>query len=143
MNLVTCLIVMAGGALGTLARFLVGAWAAPISDRLPWGTIVINIVGSFIIGFAGTLTLAQGRFPLSENARLFIMVGICGGFTTFSAFSLQTFDLIRAGGIGRATINVSVSVIACLLAVWIGHMIAAQMNGGAREVAQISAEEDA
>ena len=143
MTLWTCIVVAIGGALGTLARFLVGAWALPISDKLPWGTIIINVVGSFIIGFAGTLTLSQGKFPLSENARLFIMVGFCGGFTTFSAFSLQTFDLMRAGAMLRAATNIGISVIACLIAVWIGHVMAAQLNGGAREVAQVALEEEA
>jgi CrcB protein len=95
MSLYTCLIIMAGGALGTLARYLISVLAAPISGNLPWGTIIINITGSFIIGLFGTLTLAHGRFPVSENMRLFVMIGLCGGYTTFSSFSLQTLNLIR------------------------------------------------
>ena len=95
---------MAGGALGALARYLVGALALPISGQLPWGTIIINITGSFVIGLFGTLTLASGRFPVSETLRLFVMIGICGGFTTFSSFSLQTLDLMRGGAIDRAAI---------------------------------------
>ena len=89
----TYLVIALGGALGTLLRFGCGLLAAPFSENLPWGTIIINIAGSFAIGLFGTLTLAQGRFPVSENARLFVMVGFCGGFTTFSSFSLQTLDL--------------------------------------------------
>ena len=88
MSFTTCLYVMIGGAIGSLARYLVSLWALPVSRDLPWGTIGINILGSFIIGFFGTLTLAQGRFPVSENMRLFVMVGVCGGFTPFSSFSL-------------------------------------------------------
>src|SRR5579871_4689851 len=106
MNFTTCLVVMAGGALGTLARYTVSFLALPISGELPLGTIIINIAGSFIIGFFGTLTLAHGRFPVSEDFRMFVMVGICGGFTTFSAFSLQTLDLLRAGAITRAAMNI-------------------------------------
>src|ERR1700748_60973 len=117
MSLTTCLIVMLGGALGTLARYLVGLAAIPISQNLPWGTIVINIVGSFNIGFFGTLTLAYGRFPASDNMRLFVMVGLCGGFTTFSAFSLQTLDLLRSGAVLRAGVNVVASVVLCVCAV--------------------------
>ena len=78
MSLTTCLIVMLGGAFGTLARYLIGLAALPISQDLPWGTIIINIAGSFIIGFFGTMTVAHGRFPAPETVRLFVMVGICG-----------------------------------------------------------------
>lgn len=143
MNLVTCLWVMAGGAIGTLARFLIANLMLPYSDKLPVATIAINITGSFVIGFAGTLTLAHGKFPLSETMRLFIMVGLCGGYTTFSAFSLQTFDLMRSGAFARASINVSASVLLCILAVALGHWSAAKLNGGARVVAQIAIEEEA
>jgi CrcB protein len=141
MSLTTCLIVMLGGALGTLARYLIGLLAIPISQDLPWGTIVINIAGSFIIGFFGTLTVAHGRFPAHENLRLFVMVGICGGFTTFSAFSLQTFDLLRAGAPFRAGTNIVVSVLFCVLATALGHYVASQINGGTRAVAQVLVEE--
>lgn len=143
MSFLTCLIIMAGGALGTLARYSASLLTAPISRDLPWGTIIINIAGSFIIGFIGTLTLAHGRFPASENMRLFVMVGICGGFTTFSSFSLQTLDLIRNGAILRAGINIVASVVLCVVAVAIGHIVAAQLNGGATAIAQISIEEEA
>ena len=142
MSFTTCLIVMLGGALGTLARYLVGLAAVPISQDLPWGTIIINIVGSFIIGFFGTLTLAHGRFPSSDNLRLFVMVGICGGFTTFSAFSLQTLDLLRAGAPSRAGINIVASVVLCILSVALGHYIASQINGGTRAIAQVMIEEE-
>jgi len=97
MNFSACLLIAAGGAIGTLGRYGLSALAMPISENLPWGTILINVLGSFIIGLFGTLTLATGKFPVSENVRLFVMVGVCGGFTTFSAFSLQTLDLIRDG----------------------------------------------
>jgi fluoride exporter len=101
---------------------------------------VINIMGSFIIGFFGTLTLAHGRFPVSENARLFVMVGLCGGYTTFSSFSLQTLDLLRSGSAGRAAVNVIVSVILCVAAVAVGHLAGAQLNGGAKQIAQTAIE---
>ena len=143
MSFVTCLVVMAGGALGTLARYLVSVLAQPISRDLPWGTIIINVSGSFLIGFFGTLTLAHGKYPVSENLRLFVMIGICGGYTTFSSFSLQTLDLLRNGAIVRAVMNITASVALCVVAVAIGHAVAAQFNGGAREIAQLSIEEDA
>jgi CrcB protein len=134
---------MLGGAIGTLARYVLSYLSLAYSHELPLGTMGINITGSFLIGFFGTLTLAHGRFPVSENVRLFVMVGLCGGFTTFSSFSLQTLDLVRSGAIGRATINVVASVLLCVLAVALGHSLAAQFNGGATEIAQIAIEEEA
>lgn len=142
MSFTTCLVVILGGAIGTLGRYLVSVWALPISRELPWGTILINITGSFVIGFFGTLTLAHGRFPVSENMRLFVMVGICGGYTTFSSFSLQTLDLIRSGAVMRATVNIIASVALCVGAVAIGHLIAARLNGGAPQIAQAAIEEE-
>jgi CrcB protein len=143
MSFTTCLVIMAGGAIGTLFRYVISFLALPISGDLPWGTIIINIAGSFIIGFFGTLTLAHGRFPVSEELRMFVMVGVCGGFTTFSSFSLQTLDLLRAGAIGRAAANIALSVVLCVLAVAAGHAIAAHFNGGAIAIAQTEMEEDA
>jgi CrcB protein len=143
MSLITCIYIMVGGALGTLARYLVSTWALPISGQLPWGTILINISGSFLIGFFGTMTLAQGRYPVAENLRLLVMVGFCGGYTTFSSFSLQTLDLIRSGAVLRAGVNIFGSVILCICAVAAGHYIAAQFNGHEAKIAQIPIEEEA
>ena len=143
MSLTTCLLVMIGGALGTLARYAISVLALPISRDLPWGTILINVAGSFVIGFFGTLTLAHGRFPVSENIRLFVMIGLCRGFTTFSSFSLQTLDLLRSGAVLRASINIVASLLLCIGAVALGHAAAAHVNGGARQIAQAAIEEDA
>jgi len=143
MSLITCIYVALGGAVGSLARYLISIWALPVSRDLPWGTIGINIAGSFIIGFFGTMTLAHGRYPVSENWRLFVMVGICGGFTTFSSFSLQTLDLMRSGAMPRAAVNIVASVVLCVAAVAFGHFIAAQFNMHAAQVAQIPIEEEA
>lgn len=142
MSFSTCLLIAVGGALGTLARYLISVAAVPFSHTLPWGTILINVSGSFVIGFVGTLTLSQGRHPLPESARLFIMVGFCGGFTTFSSFSLQTLDLMRHGSLMRPLINVVASVVLCVGAVAVGHALAAKLNGGAAEIAQIEIEEE-
>src|SRR5690349_14201516 len=87
-----------GGALGSVGRaWLALAVARITGPQFPWGTILINVIGSFVIGFFGALTAAEGRFAVPADARAFVMVGICGGFTTFSSFSLQTLDLIRDG----------------------------------------------
>lgn len=143
MSFTNCLIVMLGGAFGTLARYLLALLAQPISRGLPWGTILINIAGSFVIGFFGTLTLVQGRYPMPEGMRLFVMIGLCGGFTTFSSFSLQTLELLRAGALLKAGLNIALSVLLCLAAVAIGHALAARLNGGATAIAQSSIEDRA
>jgi CrcB protein len=142
MSFTTCLLVMIGGAIGSLARYALSVAALPISQSLPWGTIGINILGSFVIGLFGTLTLAGGRFPVSEETRILVMVGMCGGFTTFSSFSLQTLDLLRSGASVRAAISIVVSVALCVAAVSIGHLVAARFNGGAAQIVQSAIEED-
>ena len=141
--MVATLLIGLGGALGSVARYWFAVWAAPISRGLPWGTILINVAGSFAIGLFGTLTLAHGRHPAPENGRLFFMVGVCGGFTTFSSFSLQTLDLLRGGAPGRAMANVAASMLLCLGAVSLGHAAASRLNGGAFAIAQTAVEEEA
>jgi fluoride exporter len=141
-SLSTTLWIALGGALGTIARYWVGIWMAPLSQNLPWGTIVINIVGSFAITFFGALTVTSGRHPLPDVGRLFFMVGICGGFTTFSSFSLQTLELLRHGAPGRALVNVVVSVLVCLAASTVGYMLAERMNGGVQQIVQAAAEDE-
>jgi CrcB protein len=127
----TYLWIALGGALGSMARFWLGAVVAELlGPQFPWGTIFINILGSFVIGFFTTVTGPGGRVAASFNARAFVMVGICGGFTTFSAFSLQTLDLARANQWAQAGGNVALSVVACLFAVWAGHALAAVLIPG-------------
>lgn len=143
MSFTTCLVIMLGGALGTLCRYAVSLAAAPISTGMPWGTILANVSGSFLIGFFGTLTLAHGRFPVPESLRLFVMIGFCGGYTTFSSFSLQTLDMLRAGLPVRAGLHIALSVVTCIAFVALGHALGARFNGGATEIAQAAIEEDA
>ena len=117
-----------GSVLGGTARFwLSGFVARRVGETFPWGTLLINVLGSFVIGWFGTLTLPNGPRPASEM-RLFVMVGICGGFTTFSAFSLQTFDLLRDGENLRALAYIVASVLLCVTATVFGHYLAAGMT---------------
>lgn len=119
-----------GGAIGSISRYWLSVLLVSISKNLPWGTILINVTGSFLIAFFGVLTLMGTKFEVSENVRLFVMVGLCGGFTTFSSFSLQSFELLRSGAIGRAFINIVLSVILCVVATAIGFYCAQKINGG-------------
>lgn len=132
-----------GGAIGSIARYWVGMMTAGFSRFLPWGTLLINVSGSFLIAFFGALTLAQARFPVSENMRLLVMVGFCGGFTTFSSFSLQNFELMRQGALARAVINIGLSVILCLAATALGYYAAQRLNGKPGAIVQASLEEEA
>ncbi len=119
------LCVAIGSALGGVGRYAFGLLAGRLwGESFPWGTIAINILGSFVIGFFGALTAPEGPIPAHPNLRIFVMVGICGGFTTFSSFSLQTLSLARDGSLLPAMGNVVLSVTLCLLAVTAGHVAA-------------------
>ncbi|HWW22960.1 MAG TPA: fluoride efflux transporter CrcB, partial [Edaphobacter sp.] len=111
-----------------------------LDNGFPFGTVMVNILGCFVIGFMGTFTLSGSKHEVSENLRLFVMVGICGGFTTFSSFSLQTFDLVRSGAWGRALANIVVSVVVCFVSVAAGHRLA-QRYVPRPEIAQNRIEE--
>jgi CrcB protein len=122
--LLTYLVIGMGSALGGLARFGCGALALALwGPDFPWGTILINVLGSFVIGAFATLTAADGRIPVGLLGRQFVMVGLCGGYTTFSAFSLETLELLRAARPLAAGANVLASLVLCLLAVWAGHAV--------------------
>ena len=123
------LLIALGGALGSVTRFwLNGVISAQTGPEFPWGTLLINVTGSFLIGFFFTLTEPGGRVFASSNTRQFFMTGLCGGYTTFSSFSLQTLTLARAGEWFRAGANTVGSVVACLVAVWLGHLAASTLN---------------
>jgi CrcB protein len=123
----TYLWVMIGSALGGGLRYALTRMTLNI-DRLgfPFGTVAINVLGSFVIGYFGTLTLQTGKYAASDQLRAFVMIGICGGFTTFSSFSLQTFDLMRTGLWVRAFSNIVLSIVLCIAAVAAGHLLARQ-----------------
>jgi CrcB protein len=118
-----------GSALGGVARFWCsGVAARTIGETFPWGTLIVNVVGSFIIGFFATLTGPDGRVFVSSTARQFVMIGFCGGYTTFSSFSIQTLNLVQEGEWLRAGGNIVGSVVLCLVAVWAGYVAAAALN---------------
>jgi CrcB protein len=115
-----------GGALGSVTRFWInGLIIEKTSATFPWGTLAVNVTGSFLIGIIGALAIPEGRMDSQSRqfATQFIMVGVCGGYTTFSSFSLQTLNLLRdrewlyAGG------NILLSVVLCMVAVWLGWLL--------------------
>jgi len=120
-----------GGALGSVGRFwLNGMVSRSFGETFPWGTMVINVTGSFAIGVVAALAMPEGRLDTPSRAFVtqFLMIGICGGYTTFSSFSLQTLNLLRdrewlyAGG------NAVLSVVLCMLAVWLGWLLGSIFN---------------
>lgn len=122
------LVVALGGALGSVTRFWVSGFVARrIGESFPWDTLLVNVSGSFVIGFFATLTGPAGRWLVSPTFRQFFMIGACGGYTTFSAFSLQTLTLFEEGEWFRAGSNTALSVLLCLLGVWLGALLASTL----------------
>lgn len=119
-----------GSALGGVGRYwLSGVVANSFGQTFPWGTIIVNVTGSFAIGLFFTATTGTGaRLAVNPTFAQFFMLGICGGYTTFSSFSLQTLTLVRDGEWLYAGANVVGSVVLCLVAVWLGHILAMMLN---------------
>ena len=127
--MLTYLYIALGGGIGSVARYAIsGAVARGVDEVFPWGTLTANVTGCFIIGLFAMLTGREGRLPAPLEVQQFVMVGICGGYTTFSSFSLQTLLLARQGDFPRASTNVLVSVVFCLLGVWLGSVAGAAIN---------------
>ena len=120
-----------GGALGSVSRYwLSGLVAARFGETFPWGTLVINVTGSFVIGIFAALAIPEGRMDSQSRifATQFLMIGVCGGYTTFSSFSLQTLNLANDGEWLYAGANILFSVVLCLLGVWLGFLLASHFN---------------
>jgi fluoride exporter len=127
--MLTYMWVAIGGALGTTARYWLSTVVArAFGETFPWGTLIINVTGSLVIGFFAALTGPDGRVFASSTVRQFVMIGICGGYTTFSSFSLQTLNLMNGGEWFRAGANIILSVLLCLIAVWGGVVLANVFN---------------
>lgn len=116
---------MIGGTARWLSSVALHGW---LGAGFPWGTLAVNIAGSFLIGFYAAAAGPDGRLFPGPLQRQFVMAGFCGGFTTFSIFSLETLHLARADRLDLAALYVSVSVTGWLLAVWAGHAVATRIN---------------
>ena len=120
-----------GGALGSVSRFwLNGIMSGKFGETFPWGTLVVNVTGSFVIGIIAALAIPEGRMDSQSRAfaTQFLMIGICGGYTTFSSFSLQTLNLLRDREWLYACGNVILSVVLCMIAVWLGYLLGTVFN---------------
>ena len=125
----TVLWVALGGALGSVARYALSGIAVRwLGAGFPYGTLFVNMTGSFTIGLLAALVAADGRPSLGADARAFLLVGVLGGFTTFSSFSLETLNLARSGALAPAMLNVAGSVVLCLGAVSFGFATAGWFN---------------
>src|SRR5437667_12705953 len=113
-----------GGGLGSLARWwFSGFIAGTVGQTFPWGTLLVNVSGSFVIGLFATVSGPEGRWLAPATFRQFFMLGVCGGYTTFSSFSLQTLTLAEDGEWFRAAANSVLSLVLCLIGVWLGHLL--------------------
>jgi CrcB protein len=121
--------IAAGAALGGMLRyFLSGAAARLAGETFPWGTLFVNVTGCVAIGFFVALTGPDGRFIVPSHVRLFVMTGFCGGYTTFSTFSLETLRLLQDREWAYAGFNIAASVVLCLAGVWAGYQAALLVN---------------
>jgi len=120
MNFISILLVGSGAFIGGVLRFMISVWIKSDSDRFPLSTFLINLLGSFLIGFILSYTFKN---EISPNIRLILAIGFCGGFTTFSAFSIETIQLLQAGQISIAVLYILASLVGGILFAWVGLKI--------------------
>lgn len=121
------LLVGVGGFLGSIFRYVLSGWVHRILDNpwFPYGTLAVNVTGSLVIGFLAGL--ADSRSLFSSEARLFVFIGLLGGFTTFSSLTIETFSLARSAQLLAAVMNLALQIFLGLLAVWLGNLLARLM----------------
>ena len=118
-----------GSALGGVGRYWCsGVIARHLGEVFPWGTLTVNVVGSLLIGLLATVSEPDGRLLMGTTMRQFFMIGVFGGFTTFSSFSLQVLNLVRDGQWLPASLYIVGSVALCLVGVWLGHALGIAIN---------------
>jgi CrcB protein len=120
--------VVAGGIVGSLMRWLAALVLPAVAGGFPWPTLFANVTGCFIIGLYAGLTGPDGRLFVDPRKRQFVMTGICGGYTTFSGFTVEMLRFVQAGDTGQAALYLGVSVVSWLAAVWLGDIAARRLN---------------
>jgi len=121
-------LVAVGGGLGSLIRFWITQWMATMPVWPFTAVLLINVTGCFLISFLNFLSDPSGEVYLGPNSRIFLLVGICGGYTTFSTFSLISFNAARHNGFIELWLNIGLSHLLCLLAIWLGAIAATQFG---------------
>jgi CrcB protein len=120
------IMVAIGGALGSVARLWISTLVAQrFGEIFPIGTLLVNVTGSFLMGFLAAFAKSG---QIATSARAFLMIGICGGYTTFSSFSLQNLQLLQSGKYYYAALNAALSLVLCLIAVWLGLILGTALH---------------
>jgi CrcB protein len=130
-------LVAIGGGIGSLLRFGITEWMAPIAIWAPLSILIVNTTGCFLISFLNFVSDPSGDIYLGPHSRLFLLVGVCGGYTTFSSFSLLSFNAARHGTLLDLWLNIGFSHVLCLISVWLGAIVAATFPRALRRIARL------
>jgi len=125
-------LVAIGGGIGSLMRFAIAQWVFSVSRWAPLPILLINVSGCFAISFLNFVSDPSGDIYLGPRSRVFLLVGVCGGYTTFSSFSLISFVAARHGALADLWLNIGLSHILCLISVWVGAIVAAPFPHASR-----------